>query len=76
MVTDHDNPDDASESPAGEPSSLEPSSLEPPAVEPSAVEPSASSPSVMALAGAITGALGVVLAALPILVMLWVWLAL
>ena len=71
MVTDHDNPDDASESPAGEPSSLEPSSLEPPAVE-----PSASSPSVMALAGAITGALGVVLAALPILVMLWVWLAL
>ena len=70
-MTDHDNPDDASESPAGEPSSLEP-----PAVEPSAVEPSASSPSVMALAGAITGALGVVLAALPILVMLWVWLAL
>ena len=70
-MTDHDNPDDASESPAGEPSSLEPSSLEPPAVE-----PSASSPSVMALAGAITGALGVVLAALPILVMLWVWLAL
>lgn len=71
MVTDHDNPDDASDSSAGEPSSLEP-----PAVEPSAVEPSASSPSVMALAGAITGALGVVLAALPILVMLWVWLAL
>jgi hypothetical protein len=71
MVTDQDNLDDASESPAGEPSSLEP-----PAVEPSAVEPSASSPSVMALAGAITGALGVVLAALPILVMLWVWLAL
>ena len=66
MVTDHDNPDDASESPAGEPSSL----------EPPAVEPSASSPSVMALAGAITGALGVVLAALPILAMLWVWLAL
>ena len=65
MVTDHDNPDDASESPAGEPSSL----------EPPAVEPSASSPSVMALAGAITGALGVVLAALPILAMLWVWLA-
>ena len=76
MVTDQDNPDDASESPAGEPSSLEPSSLEPPAVEPSAVAPSASSPSVMALAGAITGALGVVLAALPILAMLWVWLAL
>ncbi|MGB1079331.1 MAG: hypothetical protein ACPG1L_07595 [Candidatus Nanopelagicales bacterium] len=70
-MTDHDNPDDASDSSAGEPSSLEP-----PAVEPSAVEPSASSPSVMALAGAITGALGVVLAALPILVMLWVWLAL
>ena len=65
-MTDHDNPDDASESPAGEPSSL----------EPPAVEPSASSPSVMALAGAITGALGVVLAALPILAMLWVWLAL
>jgi hypothetical protein len=71
MVTDQDNPDDASDLSAGEPSSLEP-----PAVEPSAVEPSASSPSVMALAGAITGALGVVLAALPILVMLWVWLAL
>ena len=71
MVTDQDNLDDASESPAGEPSSLEPSSL-----EPQVVEPSASSPSVMALAGAITGALGVVLAALPILVMLWVWLAL
>jgi len=69
-MTDHDNPDDASESPAGEPSSLEPSSL-----EPQVVEPSASSPSVMALAGAITGALGVVLAALPILAMLWVWLA-
>jgi len=66
MVTDQDNLDDASESPAGEPSSL----------EPQVVEPSASSPSVMALAGAITGALGVVLAALPILVMLWVWLAL
>jgi len=65
-VTDQDNLDDASESPAGEPSSL----------EPPAVEPSASSPSVMALAGAITGALGVVLAALPILAMLWVWLAL
>jgi hypothetical protein len=61
MVTDHDNPDDVSDSSAG---------------EPSAVEPSTSSPSVMALAGAITGALGVVLAALPILVMLWVWLAL
>ncbi len=71
MVTDHDNPGDVNDSSAGEPSSLEP-----PAVEPSAVEPSASSPSVMALAGAITGALGVVLAALPILVMLWVWLAL
>ena len=70
-MTDQDNPDDANDSSAGEPSSLEPSSLEPPAVE-----PSASSPSVMALAGAITGALGVVLAALPILVMLWVWLAL
>ena len=70
MVTDQDNLDDASESPAGEPSSLEPSSL-----EPQVVEPSASSPSVMALAGAITGALGVVLAALPILAMLWVWLA-
>jgi hypothetical protein len=65
-VTDHDNPDDASDSSAGEPSSL----------EPPAVEPSASSPSVMALAGAITGALGVVLAVLPILAMLWVWLAL
>ena len=70
MVTDQDNPDDANDSSAGEPSSLEP-----PVVEPSAVEPSASSPSVMALAGAITGALGVVLAALPILAMLWVWLA-
>ena len=70
-MTDQDNPDDANDSSAGEPSSLEPSQLEPPAVE-----PSASSPSVMALAGAITGALGVVLAALPILVMLWVWLAL
>lgn len=66
MVTDQDNPDDASDSSAGEPSSL----------EPPAVEPSASSPSVMALAGAITGALGVVLAVLPILAMLWVWLAL
>ncbi|NDH18979.1 MAG: hypothetical protein EBY51_06350 [Actinobacteria bacterium] len=65
-MTDHDNPDDASDSSAGEPSSL----------EPPVVEPSASSPSVMALAGAITGALGVVLAALPILAMLWVWLAL
>ena len=70
-MTDQDNLDDASDSSAGEPSSLEPSSLEPPVVE-----PSASSPSVMAIAGAITGALGVVLAALPILVMLWVWLAL
>jgi hypothetical protein len=66
MVTDQDNPDDANDSSAGEPSSL----------EPPVVEPSASSPSVMALAGAITGALGVVLAALPILAMLWVWLAL
>ena len=65
-MTDHDNPDDASDS-----SAIEPSSLEPPTVQ-----PSASSPSVMALAGAITGALGVVLAALPILAMLWVWLAL
>lgn len=65
-MTDQDNPDDASDSSAGEPSSL----------EPPAVEPSASSPSVMALAGAITGALGVVLAVLPILAMLWVWLAL
>ena len=65
-MTDHDNPDDVSDSSAGEPSSL----------EPPAVEPSASSPSVVALAGAITGALGVVLAVLPILVMLWVWLAL
>ncbi len=65
-MTDHDNPDDASDSSTGEPPSL----------VPPAVEPSASSPSVMALAGAITGALGVVLAALPILVMLWVWLAL
>ena len=66
MVTDHDNPDDVSDS-----SACESSSLQPPVVE-----PSASSPSVIALAGAITGALGVVLAALPILVMLWVWLAL
>ena len=65
-MTDHDNPDDASDS-----SAIEPSSLKPPTVQ-----PSASSPSVMALAGAITGALGVILAALPILVMLWVWLAL
>lgn len=63
-MTDHDNPDDASDSPAGEPPSLEP-----PVVEPSA------SPSVMALAGTITGAIGVVLAVLPILAMLWVWLA-
>ena len=70
-MTDHDNPDDASDSSTGEPPSLEPPSLVPPAVE-----PSASSPSVMALAGAITGALGVVLAVLPILAMLWVWLAL
>jgi len=70
-VTDHDNPDDASDSSTGEHSPPEPASLEPPVVE-----PSASSPSVMALAGAITGALGVVLAALPILAMLWVWLAL
>ena len=65
-MTDHDNPDDASDSSAGEPSSL----------EPHAVEPPASSPSVVALVGAITGALGVVLAVLPILAMLWVWLAL
>ena len=65
-MTDHDNPDDASDSPPGEPASL----------EPPVVRPSASSPSVIALVGAITGALGVVLAALPILVMLWVWLAL
>ena len=65
-MTDDDIPNDASDSSAGEPSSL----------EPPVVEPSASSPSVIALAGAITGALGVVLAALPILVMLWVWLAL
>ncbi len=64
-MTDHDNRDDASDS-----SAIEPSSLKPPTVQ-----PSASSPSVMALAGAITGALGVILAALPILVMLWVWLA-
>ena len=64
-MTDHDNPDDASDS-----SAIEPSSLGPPTVQ-----PSASSPSVMALAGAITGALGIILAALPILVMLWVWLA-
>ena len=71
MVTDHDNLDDVNDSSTGEHSPPEPSSLEPPAVE-----PSASSPSVMALAGAITGALGVVLAALPILAMLWVWLAL
>ena len=70
-MTDHDNPDDASDSSTGDPSSLEPPVLEPPVLE-----PSASSPSVMALAGAITGALGVVLAALPILAMLWVWLAL
>ena len=65
-MTDYGNSDDMSDS-----SAIEPSSLEPPMVR-----PSASSPSVMALAGAITGALGVVLAALPILVMLWVWLAL
>ena len=65
-MTDHDNPDDVSGSSAGKPSSL----------QPPVVEPSTSSPSVIALAGAITGALGVVLAALPILVMLWVWLAL
>ena len=70
-MTDHDNPDNASDSSTGDPSSLEPPVLEPPVLE-----PSASSPSVMALAGAITGALGVALAALPILVMLWVWLAL
>ena len=65
-MTDHDNPEDASDSSAGEPSSL----------QPPVVEPSASSPSVMARAGAITGGLGVVLAALPILMMLWGWLAL
>ena len=70
-MTDHDNPDNASDSSTGDPSSLEP-----PVLEPLVLEPSASSPSVMALAGAITGALGVVLAALPILAMLWVWLAL
>lgn len=64
-MTDNDIPHDASNSSAGEPPSL----------EPPVVEPSASSPSVMALAGAITGALGVALAALPVLVMLWVWLA-
>ena len=64
-MTDDDIPDDATDSSAGEPSSL----------EPPVVEPSASSPSVMALAGAIMGALGVALAALPVLVMLWVWLA-
>lgn len=63
-MTDHDNPDDASDSSTGEPPSLEP-----PVVEPSAL------PSVMALAGTITGAIGVVLAVLPILAMLWVWLA-
>ncbi|NDG95612.1 MAG: hypothetical protein EBY42_07310 [Actinobacteria bacterium] len=61
-MTDHDNLDDVNDSSTGEHSPPEPSSLE--------------SPSVMALAGAITGALGVVLAALPILAMLWVWLAL
>ena len=66
MVTDQDNLDDANDSSAGEPSSL----------EPPVVEPSSSSPSVMALSVAITGALFVVLDALPILVMLWVWLAL
>ncbi|NKB92839.1 MAG: hypothetical protein GKR85_11320 [Candidatus Nanopelagicales bacterium] len=65
-MTDHDNLDDVNDSSAGEPSSL----------EPPVVGPSASSPSVMALAGAITGALGVVLAVLPVLAMLWVWLAL
>ena len=70
-MTDHDNLDNASDSSTGDPSSLEP-----PVLEPLVLEPSASSPSVMALAGAITGALGVVLAALPILAMLWVWLAL
>ena len=70
-MTDHDNLDDVNDSSTGEHSPPEPSSLEPPVVK-----PSASSPSVMALAGAITGALGVVLAALPILAMLWVWLAL
>ncbi len=69
-MTDHDNPDNASDSSTGDPSSLEPPVLEPPVLE-----PSASSPSVMALAGAITGALGVVLAVLPVLAMLWVWLA-
>jgi hypothetical protein len=75
-VTDHDNLDDVNDSSTGEHSPPEPSSLEPSSLVPPAVEPSASSPSVMALAGAITGALGVVLAALPILAMLWVWLAL
>ena len=64
-MTDDDIPNDASDSSAGEPTSL----------KPPVVQPSASSPSVMALAGAITGALGVALAALPVLVMLWVWLA-
>ena len=64
-MTDHENANDAIDSSAGES----------PLLEPRVVEPSASSPSVMALAGAITGALGVILAALPILVMLWVWLA-
>jgi len=64
-VTDHDNPDDASDS-----SAIEPSSLKPPTVQ-----PSVGATRRPALAGAITGALGVILAALPILVMLWVWLA-
>lgn len=59
-MTDHDNLDDARDAPAG---------------EPPVIEPSASSPSVMAMAGAITGALGVVMAVLPVLAMLWVWLA-
>lgn len=60
-MTDHGNADDAIDSPGN---------------ESPAVGPSASSPSLMAIAGAITGALGVVFAAPPILAMLWVWLGL
>lgn len=60
-MTDHGNADDAIDSPGS---------------ESPAVGPSASSPSLMAIAGAITGALGVVFAAPPILAMLWVWLGL
>lgn len=63
-MTDHGTPDDTDDA------------IDSPGSDSPAVKPSATSPSVMAVAGAITGAVGVVLAVLPVLAMLWVWLAL